>query len=179
MNIFIMRHGTTVWNEKGITQGRSNNRLSKAGIEITKQVAEDLKDTKFDAIFCSPLMRTMQTANIVNKYHNLKIIKNDLLIELDEGDFTGTKLKNRTPEEVIFKRERSQKHNMESYEHAQKRCESFLNEIRLLNLKNLLIITHGFNAIILEMLLLNQEIDYKYKKSFNDFKNAEVRKFTI
>ena len=34
MNLFVMRHGTTVWNEKGITQGRTNNRLSKSGIEL-------------------------------------------------------------------------------------------------------------------------------------------------
>ena len=31
MNLYIMRHGTTTWNEKGITQGRSNNKLSKKG----------------------------------------------------------------------------------------------------------------------------------------------------
>ena len=68
MNIFVMRHGTTVWNEKGITQGRSNNRLSSNGIEMVEQVAKEFKNVNFDVIFCSPLMRTVQTAKIMNKF---------------------------------------------------------------------------------------------------------------
>lgn len=54
------------------------------------------KDTKFDIIFCSPLMRTIQTANIINKFHNVKIVKDERLIEIDQGIFTGYKnIKNR------------------------------------------------------------------------------------
>ena len=64
-----MRHGTTVWNEKGITQGRSSNMLSQSGKALTEQAANMLKDVQIDVIFASPLMRTMQTANIINKYH--------------------------------------------------------------------------------------------------------------
>ena len=51
MEIYIMRHGETVWNAKGIIQGRSNNRLSKNGKEQVKKQAEELKDIKFDYIF--------------------------------------------------------------------------------------------------------------------------------
>ena len=47
MNLYVMRHGTTVWNEKGITQGRTNNRLSKKGIELVKQVAKQYQNVKF------------------------------------------------------------------------------------------------------------------------------------
>ena len=75
MNIYVMRHGTTVWNEKGITQGLTNNRLSKNGVALTEKVSLEYKNIKFEAIYCSPLTRTVQTANIMNKYHNLKIIK--------------------------------------------------------------------------------------------------------
>ena len=89
MNLYVMRHGTTVWNEKGITQGRSNNRLSKNGIELTELVSKKFKDIKFDVIISSPLMRTIQTANIMNKYHNVKVFKDDELLEIDQGIFTG------------------------------------------------------------------------------------------
>ncbi|MGN1208302.1 MAG: histidine phosphatase family protein, partial [Christensenellales bacterium] len=88
MNLFVMRHGTTIWNEKGITQGRSQNRLSKTGIELAKERAKEYANTKFDVIVCSPLMRTVQTANIMNKFHNVKILKDERLLEIDQGYFT-------------------------------------------------------------------------------------------
>ena len=56
MKIFVMRHGETVWNANGITQGRSNNRLSKNGKIQAEMTAEKLKTTKIDLIVCSPLM---------------------------------------------------------------------------------------------------------------------------
>ena len=64
MKVYVMRHGTTVWNEKRITQGRTNNRLSKNGKALTEEVALKHKDVKFDAIYSSPLMRTMQTTTL-------------------------------------------------------------------------------------------------------------------
>ena len=91
MNIYLMRHGTTVWNEKGITQGRVNNRLSQSGKAIAEQRALELQNVEFDVIFASPLMRTMQTANIINKYHNVKVVKDERLIEIHQGIFTGKK----------------------------------------------------------------------------------------
>lgn len=89
MNLYIMRHGTTCWNEKGITQGRTNNRLSKGGIALTESVSENHQNCNFDVIYSSPLTRTIQTANIMNKFHNAKIIKDNRLIEIDQGTFSG------------------------------------------------------------------------------------------
>ena len=89
MKIYIMRHGSTVWNEKGITQGRSRNMLSENGRFLVQELANKYKNIQFDVIFSSPLMRTMQTSNIMNKYHNVKIIKDERLIEIDQGVFTG------------------------------------------------------------------------------------------
>ena len=51
MNIYIVRHGTTVWNQKGISQGHSQNRLSESGKQLVIQTANKHKDTKFDIIF--------------------------------------------------------------------------------------------------------------------------------
>ena len=99
MKIYILRHGETVWNFKGITQGRSNNRLSSNGKEQVEKIAIDYKDVKFDEIFVSPLMRTIQTANIMNKYHNKKLIRDERIIEIDQGKFTGRRKDSFTPEE--------------------------------------------------------------------------------
>lgn len=37
MKVYVMRHGTTIWNENGITQGHTNNRLSQKGKSLTKK----------------------------------------------------------------------------------------------------------------------------------------------
>ena len=103
MNLYVMRHGRTNWNEKGIIQGRRNNMLSKTGKEQVENTAQMYKDVKFDVIICSPIKRTMQTANIVNKYHNVKIIKDEDIIEVDQGDFAGRLNSSLTEQERIKK----------------------------------------------------------------------------
>ena len=54
MQMYVMRHGTTEWNEQGITQGRTNNLLSARGVAQTEEVAKNYAEVKFDAIYVSP-----------------------------------------------------------------------------------------------------------------------------
>ena len=180
MNIFVMRHGTTVWNEKGITQGRTNNRLSKSGIELTKQQSEKYKNANFDKIYCSPLMRTVQTANIMNKFHNVMITKDDRLIEIDQGIFTGRHKDDLTEEESKLKFSRSASCGMESYESVYDRSKAFLLDIKNnCKFENVLVITHNCNATLLEDLLLEIDVDYNNDKHVRNFKNAEIKQFKL
>lgn len=105
MKIYVVRHDTTVWNEKGITQGQSRNRLSEKGKSEVETVALKTKNYNFDVIFCSPLMRTVQTANIFNTYHNVKIIKDYRLIEMSQNQYTGKKFVDLTDEEKILRKQ--------------------------------------------------------------------------
>jgi probable phosphoglycerate mutase len=130
MKVYVMRHGTTVWNERGITQGRTNNRLSKQGKLLTEEVARKYKDINFDVIFASPLMRTMQTANIINKYHGAKIIKDERLIEIDQGIFSGKGKNEITEEEKKLKFARAKECGMESYQSVYERIANFVQELK-------------------------------------------------
>ena len=178
MNLYIMRHGTTVWNEKGITQGRTNNRLSKKGISLTKDVAERYRNIEFDVIYCSPLMRTVQTANIMNKFHNVKVIKEERLIEIDQGIFSGRSKCSLTEEEEKLKFSRSKLCNMESYQSAYNRAKDFLIDIKKnCVFNNILIITHNCMATFLEDLLLGVDVDFENDEHLRTFKNAEVKNF--
>lgn len=85
MKVYIMRHGQTVWNAKGIIQGRRQGRLSKKGISQVEEQAKKFQNVNFDLIFTSPLMRTVQTTNIINKFHSCKVIRDDRLLEVDKG----------------------------------------------------------------------------------------------
>lgn len=180
MNIYVMRHGTTIWNEQGRSQGRSKNRLSKAGKELTEKVALEIKDIDFDVIFCSPLMRTMQTANIVNRYHNKKIIKDERLIEIDQGIFTGRYKASLNECELALKKRRAAEAGIESYESCFLRAKDFIED--LLNKKKynkILVVTHNCPASFIEDILTKQKIDFSDQKFLRRFKNAEVKKFTI
>lgn len=175
-----MRHGTTVWNEKGITQGRTNNRLSKAGILLVEEKAEQCKDIKFDAIICSPLMRTIQTANIMNRYHNVKIFKDNLLTEIDQGVFSRRKWSSMTDEEIKIKKKRPKEYGMESYEEAYQRAEVFLRYLpKKYPFKNVLVVTHNCTATFLEDILTSRPKDFKNVKFLRNFDNAEIKAFEL
>jgi len=179
MKVYVMRHGTTVWNEKGITQGRTNNRLSSSGKSLTEQVSLKYKNIPFDVIFTSPLMRTMQTSNIMNKYHNVKIVKDEKLIEIDQGIFSGKSKNDLTEEEIKIKNSRKGK-GMESYQSVLKRVKDFLKEIKSnKQYQNVLIITHNVNASFIADILNNIEIDFKNPNHLRNFNNAEIKCFTI
>ncbi len=174
-----MRHGKTVWNEKGITQGRTNNRLSKHGIQETQEVAKNIKDVALDVIFVSPLMRTMQTANIINRFHNVKIIKDDDLIEIEQGIFTGRNKNSLSEEEKILKAERSPLAKMESYEDCYNRVNNFLKRLKNSDFKNVLVITHNCSATFIEDIVTEEKVDFANGNFLRRFKNAEIKKFEI
>ena len=180
MNIYIMRHGTTVWNEKGISQGRSNNRLSKSGKSLTEQVAEKFKDVKIDIIFVSPLMRTMQTANIINKFHNVKIFKDNRLIEIDQGIFTGRSWSSLSEEEKELKNKRDAACGIESYKSVLNRVTDFIEDVKSnCKFENILVVTHNVCASLLYTKLNCNNVDLNCDKHIRNFKNAEIKHITL
>lgn len=180
MDFYVLRHGTTCWNEQGRTQGRSNNRLSKAGKLLVEESAEKLKNEKIDVIYSSPLMRTMQTANIINKYHHVKIIKSDLITEIDQGIFTGRLYKTLTDDEKCLKKERHPSTKMESMEDAYARVKQFVENILKTEMhKNILVVTHNVICSNIGLILTNTKPDFKDKSQMESFGNASFKKFVI
>ncbi len=75
--IILVRHGESIANAKGISQGNRNKwmdtSLTKKGKEQAKKLAERLKEEKIEVIYSSDLKRAKETAEEINKFHNLKI----------------------------------------------------------------------------------------------------------
>lgn len=180
MKIYVMRHGTTVWNEQKITQGRSQNRLSKNGKCLVEEVAKKYKNAKFDVIFSSPLMRTIQTANIMNKYHNTKIVKDERIIEINQGIFTGRCKKSFTEEEKLLRKRRDASCGMENYESVFNRTKDFLLKLKQQKTyDNVLIITHAVPARLLEKIICKEAIDFADHDDLHNYKNAEIKCFDL
>ena len=176
MNLYVMRHGTTCWNEKGIIQGRSNNRLSKNGKALVEQVAKKHKSTPFDVIVCSPLMRTVQTANIMNKYHGVKVIKDARIIEINQGIFSGRARKDMTEAEKVLQQSRLKENGQETFAEIDKRIEQFVASIKTdYPYDNVLVVTHDICAVVIEYFVNHGKVPFEKI----DFANAELKKFTI
>lgn len=87
--IYLVRHAQAEGNVKRFFQGRIDTDLSELGYKQIKYLAERFKDINFDKIYSSPYKRAMATAEAVNEYHNLEIIKDEKLVEIDGGKLEG------------------------------------------------------------------------------------------
>ncbi len=77
MKLTIVRHGESIANSKGISQGNQDEwmdtPLTEKGKEQARAVAERLKNEDVDIIISSDLKRAKQTAEEINKFHNVEI----------------------------------------------------------------------------------------------------------
>ena len=89
MDIILVRHGQTDWNVQDLLQGRSDIELNENGKRQTIETANKLVQMNIDAIYVSPLKRTMDTANQINKTRNLKLNIENRLIERGFGNYEG------------------------------------------------------------------------------------------
>ena len=89
MKVTFVRHGQTEWNRLGKQQGLADIPLDQTGIEQARKTAQLLKDEAFDCVYCSPLKRARQTAEMICEGRNIPIILEQRLIERDMGEFEG------------------------------------------------------------------------------------------
>lgn len=87
--LYIIRHGKTDWNERHKIQGRTDIPLNDEGRAMAEEAREEYKDVNFDVVFCSPLVRAKETAEILLKGRNLPINIDDRLMEMSFGEYEG------------------------------------------------------------------------------------------
>lgn len=89
--VYLVRHAQAQGNVDRVFQGHYDGKITEFGEKQLECLANAFKDIKIDAIYSSPLSRAVKTAEMVNKYHNLKIFLSDNLIEIHGGDWEGRK----------------------------------------------------------------------------------------
>jgi alpha-ribazole phosphatase len=87
MNLYVMRHGRTNYNELGLCNDdpEIDVHLNDIGKRQAQAAAELLRDVKLDRIMVSPLPRTRQTAEIVNQYHDVPILVDPDISDIRTG----------------------------------------------------------------------------------------------
>lgn len=138
--IYIVRHGETDLNVKGIYGGRIDSELNEVGLEQAKKVAEKLKGIKFDYVFSSPLKRACTTAKIIC---DNDIITDERIIERDNGELEG-KAKTEVPNDINFNDPNETRFNIENINDFRARIDDFFKDItKNYHKKNILVVTHA------------------------------------
>lgn len=152
--LYLVRHGESVWNTKGLLQGQKHtpeNVLTKKGEAQAAKLRKTLKGIRFDAAYSSDLLRAHKTAEIVSAEHNLIVQTTQALREKSHGEHEGTssaeytKLFTQWAEMTDKERLRYKiTDNGESPEEAMTRFILFLKEISIAQTgRTILIVTHG------------------------------------
>ncbi|MCH5344342.1 MAG: histidine phosphatase family protein [Acetatifactor sp.] len=90
MEVYIIRHGETVWNAAGKMQGNADIELNESGRELAGELGRRLEEVHFDRIYSSPLIRAYETACLIRGHRNIPIIRDDRLREICFGTLEGT-----------------------------------------------------------------------------------------
>lgn len=145
--LYIIRHGQTDLNTRMLMQGRSDHPLNERGFAQAAEAAGRFADmdVKIDKIYCSPLIRAIQTAEVIAPEAGLVI--DERLIEMDYGPYEGMDLNDPAPEVIDFFMDFVNvpaPEGMEPLPNIVSRLGDFLEEIREeAAASNILISTHA------------------------------------
>lgn len=99
-HFIFVRHGQTDWNRDHRFRGRANIPLNEAGSRQVQLLSERLAKENIAAAYASPLNRTMATADILAKPHDLRVEERSELLDFDYGDWQGKLTTEVDPEQL-------------------------------------------------------------------------------
>jgi len=155
MKVYLARHGQSIANEQKILNSdpKIPVHLTELGRQQAEKLAEQLKNVPLDAIYISELIRTKETAEIINKYHNLKLQVDPRLNDNRSG-FNG---RPRKEFEIAFDKATDKPNakfnDGESLEEVKQRTESFMNYLKLQKYENVLVVTSDIIAMYFHAIL--------------------------
>lgn len=159
--LYVMRHGKTDWNAEFKLQGNIDIPLNEEGRQMARNAAEEYKDIHFDICYVSPLVRALETAQILLENRDIPIITENRLKEMSFGIYEGFKGVFEHPELPIYKLFKDPENYIppegaETFESLFNRTGEFLKEVVQKDLdagKDVLIVGHGaLNSCIITQL---------------------------
>ena len=87
--IYMVRHGATELTAEDRFAGSTDVPLSDEGRAQIAALAERLRCDKLEAVYASPMIRTLETARIISKPHGLEPVPEPGFREIDYGCWEG------------------------------------------------------------------------------------------
>ena len=178
MIIYCIRHGETPSNITGIVAGRSDESLTKKGIEQAQELNKKIGSKHFDAVYVSPMRRTLETAEIIIPEANF--IVDHRIAERDLGE-----LHDHTIDELWQMPDWNSLVKMKTEEQAETfasgllRVRDFLSDLKnkFPNNAEILLITHSFVSRCIWAITNGYDENTDYSKFHH--KNDEIIKYEI
>ena len=153
-DLYILRHGETVWNQQGKFQGRKDSPLTKTGQSQAlkqRELLGSIRDLP-DKVFASPQGRAVHTAQLAIGSTD-EVILDSRLQEIDFGEWEGAtrdEIKSAIdyPFESGIWNFKSPKG--ESFAMIEERVRSFIQDMQ----EPAIVVTHGTTSIVLRGLCM-------------------------
>lgn len=122
--------------------------LDDHGVEIARRTAAHLASVKLRAVYSSPIERTWETAVEIGAPHSLEPVREDGVLEVDYGDWSGRTLKSLYPlkawRTVQLTPSRMTFPNGENLADAQRRAVAAVDRLAALHPKHTIaVVTHA------------------------------------
>jgi broad specificity phosphatase PhoE len=177
--IYLVRHGQSIHNEKQIIAGQLDSELTGQGIADAHSVARAIGRNDFDAIYCSDLKRARETAEIIVKTLNLTcpLSLSPLLRELDFGEYTNQPVSDAF-HFLDYKVVQDRRYPAgESFQDMRKRIAQFVNQLHTEALgKRLLLVAHAGS---IRMLLIVLDRGHREQYLTQTFSNRYLGKVLL
>lgn len=153
--VSVLRHGESEGNLVPMYQGElPGTNLTEQGRKQARQAGDILQQQKVDVIYCSPMARTMQTAQAIADATGAIIIVDDRLREVGMGGHEGKVIpvhdlelsKQLRKEKAAMKSPQSTYHlpGMEPWDELQKRITDFFDDILPKHRsEHIVVVSHG------------------------------------
>jgi broad specificity phosphatase PhoE len=175
--VYFVRHGEAESNVTGVVSGGDTDApLTENGRGQARQAGEDLKARGVQLIVCSPLSRTLETAEIIAKvigYDTDKIVQNPLFIERRCGIYDGG------PEKVYFEDLANNRlhSSVETTEQMYERLTHALESLKARKEDKILVVSHGGASRAVRA--INQKLHHSKMYELEKIANAEIYEFTL
>lgn len=171
-SMILVRHGETESNASGVYCGWKNSQLTEKGLRQANIVSEKLKQEKIHHMMSSDLDRTMETAKIINNYHQVQLTLEKDFREMHFGLWEGlsykeiaqshkTALKDWEEDWIDFRMPQGESLR-QMYERVTARIAKMMEEYKE---GNILIVSHSgcIRAILAHLIGRGIEDYWKYK----------------
>ena len=153
MNLYVVRHGETIWNVEKRVQGITDIPLTEKGRKEAEELQELISTLNIDVVISSPLERARETAEILID-SKLPINTDDRIKERDWGMNEGaliSEVDRWVCWDVILN---TKVQNIECIQDFMDRVSNFIEEIKIKHQdKNVLIVTHSAVSRVIHYLL--------------------------
>ncbi len=159
--IYLVRHGETEWNKKGILQGWLDSPLTEVGIKQAQLLSEKLATLNIGSVYSSDLGRAIHTASILAP--SKPILKDARLREIYLGEWQGQEISNLNdvPDYFTYCNQPHlfQGDTQERFEQISKRMMECLQNIHQQTVGNVLVVSHGVAILCCLMHIMKMPIE--------------------